>query len=101
MTPAELEAAMLELIAWKQQEQARLRTPVPAPVSTVDGYFGLWELRREFTQALAAEHDPTARLGLQAEVAEVDRAIAAAKADPALAAAIRAWWLARYEAAHE
>lgn len=87
----------MELVAWKQQEIARLRTPPPSPVSTVDGYLGLWSLRREFTQALAAEHDPAARLGIQADIADVDAAIAAAKADPALAAQIRAWWIARYE----
>jgi hypothetical protein len=96
VTLAEIETALMELIAWRQQEQARLRTPVPPPVSTVDGYRGLWDLRTELGRALAAEHDPAARLPLQASRAEVDSAIAAAKADPTLAAQIRAWWLARY-----
>ena len=97
MTLAELEAALLELVAWKQQELARLRTPAPSPVSTVAGYLGLWDLRRDLSTTLAATHAPAARLPLQALIAETDAAIAAAKADPALAAQIRAWWLARYE----
>lgn len=87
----------MELIAWKQQELARRHNPPPPPVSTVDGYRGLWELRRDLTQALAATHDPAARLPIQALIAETDAAIQAAKADPALAAQIRAWWLACYE----
>jgi hypothetical protein len=90
-------AALQELIAWKQQEIARLAAPVPSPVSTLEGYLGLWELRAELGRTLAATHDPAARLPLLADVAELDAAIAAAKADPALAAQIRAWWLARYE----
>ena len=81
----------MELIAWKQQELARRHNPAPSPVSTVDGYLGLWDLRREFTDALAAESDPAARLPILADIAEVDAAIAAAKADPALAAQIRVW----------
>ena len=90
--------ALRDMIAWKQHELARRAAPPPPPpVSTVEGYLGLWDLRRELTDALAAEHDPAARLPLLADVAEIDQAIAAAKADPALAAQIRAWWLSRYE----
>jgi hypothetical protein len=87
----------MELIAWKRQDLARRHTPTPAPVSTLEGYLGLWELRAELGRTLAATHDPAARLPLLADVAELDAAIQAAKADPALAAQIRAWWLARYE----
>lgn len=97
MTGDEAREALAEMIAWKQQEWARLATPPPSPVSTVEGYRGLWELRRELGVTLAAEHDPVARLPIQALIAETDQALAAAKADPALAPAIRAWWVSRYE----
>ena len=85
------------MIAWKQQEIARLAAPRPCPVASVDEYLDLWRLRNELARDLAQEHDPAARLDLQAGVAACDADIAAAKADPALAAQIRAWWLARYE----
>lgn len=90
-------AALAEMIAWKQQELTRLGTPAPSPVSTLAGYLGLWTLRHDLGTALAAEHDPAARLPIQALIAETDAAITAAKADPVLAAAIRAWWIGRYE----
>ena len=85
------------MIAWKQQERAREAAPRPCPVSTVDEYLDLWRLRNELARDLAQEHDPAVRLDLQAGVAACDADIAAAKADPVLAPAIRAWWLRRYE----
>src|SRR5690349_12345313 len=88
VTGDEAMLALREMLAWKQQELARQATPVPSPVSTVEGYLGLWDLRRELSTTLTAEHDPAARLSLLASVAEIDAAIAAAKADPALAAQI-------------
>src|SRR5689334_7894157 len=97
VTGDEAMLALREMLAWKQQELARQAAPAPSPVSTVEGYLGLWDLRRELSTALAAEHDPAARLPIQAMIAETDSAIAAAKADPALAAQIRAWWLSRYK----
>jgi hypothetical protein len=87
-------AALHDLLAWKEQELAR---PVPpCPVASVAEDQDLWRLRTELARDLAGEHDPAVRLDLQAGVAACDADIAAAKADPALAAQIRAWWEARY-----
>jgi hypothetical protein len=97
MTGDEAVEALAEMLAWKQQEQARLAAPRPCPVATVEEYGDLWRLRNELARDLAGEHDLTVRLDLQASVAACDADIAAAKADPALAAQIRAWWVRRYE----
>lgn len=86
----------MDLVRWKQQELAQRATRPVASVTTLDGYIGLWRLRRDVATTLHSTTNLTERLELQQMLVTVDQEIDAAKADPALAAQIHAWWAARY-----
>ena len=68
-----------------------------SPVRTVDEYLELWRLYGELIKMRKTSPTSEDRQAVQEAIDAAERDIAAAKADPALAAQIRAWWLARYE----
>ena len=66
-------------------------------VSTVAEYLDLWRLYGELIAMRKTSTTPEDHAACQAAIDAAERDIAAAKADPTLAPAIRAWWLRRYE----
>ena len=67
-----------------------------SPVRTVDEYLELWRLYGELIGMRKASTTPEDRQAVQEAIDAAERDIASAKADPALAAQIRAWWVSRY-----
>jgi hypothetical protein len=66
-------------------------------VATVAEYLELWRLYGELIAMRKTSTTPEDRQAVQAAIGAAERDIAAAKADPALAAQIRDWWVRRYE----
>jgi hypothetical protein len=66
-------------------------------VATVAEYLELWRLYGELIAMRKTSTTPEDRQAVQAAIGAAERDIAAAKADPALAAQIRPWWVRRYE----